>query len=387
MPRVPHKSHSVGFPIYSLAFISPSRVVLGGGGGSSSKTGVKNKLAVYDISSDDITPASTYELDSADDCPMSLSVPLTNKHHLVAGINTSTPPNTNLRLFNIDGDKLSLESKTQTIYSDDVEAYQRIAEISPSPTHPIVVVDGKRKEKQESSFLHTLSFPQLKQLNEPLQIQGDILSANFSADGALLAVATSKQVTVYAVESDEKKTVLKEVQSISEPLIRKNPGGSLRYAKFGRGSHTSKLYTITNSAPPAKKRGARPGFLTAWDTNSWTVIRSVRLADKPVTACDLSEDGQLIAFASADLSVGIVSAKTLAPLVRILSAHSFPVTCLSFDPTATVLASGSPDNSMRLVQVPPDLAAGDSARAFVQALVIAILIGLLAVLLQLYQRK
>lgn len=44
MPRVPHKSHQIGFPIYSLAFSSPSSVILGGGGGSSSKSGVKNKL-------------------------------------------------------------------------------------------------------------------------------------------------------------------------------------------------------------------------------------------------------------------------------------------------------------------------------------------------------
>lgn len=81
MPRVPHKAHAVGFPIYSLTFISPQTLVLGGGGGSSSKTGVKNKLALYDIAQEEISLKTTCELDSQDDCPMSLSVPFTVSIH------------------------------------------------------------------------------------------------------------------------------------------------------------------------------------------------------------------------------------------------------------------------------------------------------------------
>lgn len=386
MPRVPHKSHPTGFPIYSLAFVSPQRIVLGGGGGSSSKTGVKNKLVTYDITSEDISTHSTYELQSGEDCPMSISVPFTNKKYLLAGINSSQKPNNNCRLFQITQDKLEQLVTKQTIEGDNIEDYQRIAEISPSSQ--VVVVDGKTSERKTS--LHAFSYPEMKTLlDKAILVDGDILSVSFSNDGALLAVTTSKNVLIYSFVYDEKKNKVttKVLQTISDPLVQKTPGASFRFAKFGKGIHVGRLYTVTNSGPPQKKKGARPGFLTAWDTNSWKVIRTVTLADKPITACDLSEDGQLIAFAGADLSVGIVSAKTLAPLVRILSAHSFPVTCLSFDPTATVLASGSPDNSLRLVQVPQDLAASDSARAFVQALVIAILIGLLAVLLQLYQTK
>ncbi|TIC45522.1 WD40 repeat-like protein [Wallemia mellicola] len=402
MPRVPHKSHPIGFPIYSMAFISPQRIVLGGGGGSSSKTGVKNKLVTYDITSEDISTHSTYELQSGEDCPMSISVPFTNKKYLLAGINSSQKPNNNCRLFQITQDKLEQIVAKQTIEGDNIEDYQRIAEISPSSQ--VVVVDGKTSEKKTS--LHAFSYPEMETLfDKAIIVDGDILSVSFSNDGALLAVTTSKSVLIYSFVYDEKKNKVttKVLQTISDPLVQKTSGASFRFAKFGKGIHVGRLYTVTNSGPPQKKKGARPGFLTVWDTNTWKVIRTVTLADKPVTACDLSEDGQLIAFASADLSVGIVSAKTLAPLVRILSAHSFPVTCLSFDPTATVLASGSPDNSLRLVQVPQDLAASgkctidmnktflktliDSARAFVQALVIAILIGLLAVLLQLYQTK
>lgn len=71
-----------------MAFISPQRIVLGGGGGSSSKTGVKNKLATYDITSEDISTHSTYELQSGEDCPMSISVPFTVSNTQLQRFNT-----------------------------------------------------------------------------------------------------------------------------------------------------------------------------------------------------------------------------------------------------------------------------------------------------------
>ena len=42
--RARHTAHSTpNFPVYSVAFLSPGELVLGGGGGAS-KTGIKNKL-------------------------------------------------------------------------------------------------------------------------------------------------------------------------------------------------------------------------------------------------------------------------------------------------------------------------------------------------------
>ncbi|TIB13542.1 hypothetical protein E3P89_01175 [Wallemia ichthyophaga] len=394
MPRVPHKSYPLDFPVYSLTFISPHLLILGGGGGSSSNSGVKNKLGIYSITQNELNLKLAYELDNTDDCPMSLNVPLTNKHYLLAGINSNSEVNENCRLFSIDqqSDQINQIHAKQTIFTNDVTCYQRVAHFS-NASIPVLIVDGKSTEKSGSQ-LHAFSYPDMNPvLRDPLQINGDILNVTFNSDSSLLAVATPTNVLIFTFSVDNKEGKihcnLNLSHTINHPALPKpsSPSPSFRHANFGRGAHTNRLYTITNSPPPHKKKAARPSFLTAWDVSTWSVVRSVTLADKPITACDLSEDGQLIAFASADLSLGIVSAKTLAPLVRILSAHSFPVTCLSFDPTATVLASGSPDNSVRLIQVPQDLAAGDSARAFVHALVIAILIALLAVLLQLYQKK
>ena len=43
------------------------------------------------------------------------------------------------------------------------------------------------------------------------------------------------------------------------------------------------------------------------------------------------------------------------PLLTILKAHEFPPTTLRFNPTSTLLVSGSADNSVRIISVPAEL--------------------------------
>ena len=225
---------------------------------------------------------------------------------MFAGINGSDTSikNENCRLFELLEGNLKQINAKQTITNDNAEVYQRIASISPSDH--IVLVDGKDKESNHT-YLHALSYPDLNSLlDKPLTFENvDILDSHFSSDGSVLAVTTAREVTVWKVSQSPFK--LTKVQTIGDPLVRKEPGASFRFARwdyviiltckiilnifkrFGRGIHSSRLYTVTNSAPPLKKKGARPGYLTAWDTtNEWKVIRTTRLADKPITACDIS---------------------------------------------------------------------------------------------------
>lgn len=46
--------------------------------------------------------------------------------------------------------------------------------------------------------------------------------------------------------------------------------------------------------------------------------------------------------------------------MTILQAHDFPVTSLRFNPTADLLISGSADNSVRVITVPPPSERGQS---------------------------
>lgn len=89
-------------------------------------------------------------------------------------------------------------------------------------------------------------------------------------------------------------------------------------------------------------------------------------------ACSFnSPDGRFLAFGSSDYTIGILDANTLGvrsllahlkikahsfqPLLTILKSHEFPPTTLRFNPTSSLLVSGSADNSVRVISVPAEL--------------------------------
>lgn len=130
-----------------------------------------------------------------------------------------------------------------------------------------------------------------------------------------------------------------------------------------------------NSVAPgrASRKGApRPAFLSAWDISTWSLKKTRTISQKPVTAFDISDDGALLGVASSDLSIAVLDANTLRvgqfcssmayscqrvltlkpqPVLSILRAHDFPVTCLRFSPDGTLLVSGSADNTVRIIDV------------------------------------
>lgn len=97
-----------------------------------------------------------------------------------------------------------------------------------------------------------------------------------------------------------------------------------------------------------------------------------------LTAFFRRPSGNVVGFGGSDLSVGLLDAYTLKvgclaplvsaligviyldidapqqPTVTILKAHEFPPTTIAFNPTSSLLASGSPD-SVRIVSVPEAL--------------------------------
>jgi len=103
-----------------------------------------------------------------------------------------------------------------------------------------------------------------------------------------------------------------------------------------------------------------------------------------VTCFDISPDGRFLAFGSSDLSIGILDASTLIPIVTILKAHEFPPTTIKFNPTSTLLMTGSADNSIRIVNVPQY--PGGPAWGIIILVLLAIVVALLAVTLGKYLR-
>lgn len=90
---------------------------------------------------------------------------------------------------------------------------------------------------------------------------------------------------------------------------------------------------------------------------TWQFANKREVAGKPITVFDVSPNGRLVSFGCSDLSIGMIDAHTLSPLLKILHAHSFPPTALKFNPSATMLVSASADNTIRTVIVPSSFGA------------------------------
>jgi len=178
---------------------------------------------------------------------------------------------------------------------------------------------------------------------------------------------------------------LENPTTIERPKLPGGDTGTFRVAKYH--PHDSGIfYTAINTAPSrGAKATQRKAYLVRWNTNGWKVDRIRKVGVKGLTAFDLSDNGKWIAYGSSDCSVGLLDAFTLAPLLSILKSHEFPPTVLKFNPTSTLLVSGSADNTVRLIAIPEGL--GDNAVwGYTFAVILALFFVLFAIALQLFMR-
>jgi prolactin regulatory element-binding protein len=205
--------------------------------------------------------------------------------------------------------------------------------------------------------------------------EGEIYDATFSA--TTLVVVTTVNLLVYALPSvssspetvakpkskkGKEKAIpldaLKLLRTVKPPSALTNFGnGVFRGARF-HPKDPSILYTVTNTVPTRSRNTKslpRQGLVAKWNTEEWKVEKVRKVGEKGLTCFDVSSNGKFIGFGSSDCSIGLLDANTLAPAVTILKAHDFPPTTLRFNPTSTLLVSGSADNSIRIVSVPDSL--------------------------------
>ncbi|KAI0736108.1 WD40 repeat-like protein [Fomitopsis betulina] len=379
--RTQHTPHSLpAFPVYSSAFISEHELVLGGGGGQS-KTGIKNKLRLYRVDNDKVVELlHELELEKGEDAPMSMAAHPTERF-VACGVNSSetalkSGANQNCRLFAIEDQEL-VPSKTQSTLSvnEAEDDFQKVTVFSPSGD--FLVAAGTK----DLSLLH---YPSLSLAASPVHVdKGEIYDASFSSN--TLVVATTVNLQVYALPKSDKAagkeregtvTTLELLMTVERPTLPgDNAGSSFR-------SDETVLYTLVNAVPPRTRTKSSPrrAFVCKWNTDTWEVTKLRKVGDKGVTCFDVSPNGQLLAFGSSDYTVGILDAKTLAPLVTILKAHDFPPTTLRFNTASNLLVSGSADNTIRVVTVPDNL--GGISWTFWVTLVLTILVLLFAFLAQ-----
>ncbi|KAJ7368124.1 WD40 repeat-like protein [Mycena albidolilacea] len=389
--RTQHTPHFLtAFPVYCSVFLSPTHLVLGGGGGAS-KTGIKNKLRVYDVADNRaITLVDELQLEPGDDAPMSIAANL-ETGAFACGVNSPEEQmkkgeNQNCRVFSFNEQKLGLLGTHGTLVSGDLEDYQKVTVLSP---------DGKFLIAAGTNSLQLLSFPSLAPAAPLIKTDKEIYDVTFSQN--TFVVATTDNLLVYSLpqtkgtgspsktkkkgKQKENATAISELEllrTIDPPAAVSGASGSTFRAARYHPEKPGVLYTVGNTIPGrsrTRKAPPRQAYVCKWNTETWAVDKVRKVADKGLTCFDVSPNGKLLAFGTSEHVVGIIDAETLAPLVTILKAHEFPPTTIKFNPTSRLLVSASADNSIRVISVP------DSAEKSSWGLLILILITLLIALL------
>ncbi|KAF9557248.1 hypothetical protein CPC08DRAFT_640534 [Agrocybe pediades] len=330
--RPKHTQHPLpSFPVYSCAFLSPNEMVLGGGGGAS-RSGIKNKLRLYNIGEDrTIELKDEYELEKGEDAPMSMASHSESKT-IVCGVNSVEEKllkgeNENCRTFSIADSKIQLLQTTNTLNMSDVEDFQKVTTISPDGT--LLAVAG-------SHDLSLLAFPSLQPIAETIHTDKEIYDVSFSSKSVV--VTTTHKLLVYtlptttsstsAVTSSPKKSKKKpktttngqseklhtlELSNTVELPSVTGEGSTFRAGRYPQNEQL--FYTVVNVVPPRSRKtksASRKAYVCKWNAHTWALEKSRSVGDGSITCLDLSLDGRFLAFGSSDLSIGMLDAKTLS---------------------------------------------------------------------------
>ncbi|KAG0292306.1 hypothetical protein BGZ96_004340 [Linnemannia gamsii] len=360
-------SHTTGFPIFCVGFTRDDDVVLAGGGGVS-KSGVKNKIAIYkvDTAGKTLKPVVEKELSRDEDAPMSISVHPTESA-LAFGINSATNKveageNENCRIFQYSEERIEAVHNKGTLASRNSDDYQKVTRFSKDGS--VLATGGT------DGVIALLKYPSLTPVMPVTQFKGhEILDIDFSTDGAHIAAVSAMNLWIISAETG------RVLEVITNPVLNKKKPFVFRTCRFGRGAFSNILYTVVNG-----DRNQKP-FVCMWDATKWSRIRTLTVGPKPITTCTISPDGKLIAFSSSDMGLRICSSKSLQVLMTVPKVHTLPVTSLAFNNDASLLVSGSVDGTCRVVSVPKTFPKNNN---FVM-LILALLFLFLAAIVQVYQ--
>ncbi|WAR53510.1 hypothetical protein PtB15_3B18 [Puccinia triticina] len=393
-----HYSIEFGTPIYCCAFINPHRIILGAGGGTT-KSGITNKLTIIQINpgskSSDV--ASEFNLEKGEDVPMSMEFDRSN-NQLICGINapllsSSPEKNLHLRTFSLEkNQQLKSKAAQRVLTYESEDNYQRITRLS-DQAPKLLAVGGTNNQ------LDLLNYPSLRPAFNTLWCdqedqKSQLLAVDFHPDGSQFLVGSSRNIKLFSTKRKLSKKGSKKIfppdliRQFEPPTTSSTQNTSFRNAMYGRGANSKTVYTIVNHLPTKGNYGRksksiwpssdqRKAVLIAWNLDNGQQRRSKMISTKPVTSFDISASGKLLAFASSDLSIGILDASSLRSLLSILHAHEFPVTSIKFSPDEKRVVSCSADMTIRVVELDKSIHDRSSKHILMLISLIILILGFL----------
>ncbi|SPO25997.1 uncharacterized protein UTRI_02271 [Ustilago trichophora] len=397
MARTHHFPVQANIPIYSVDFVQDDLIVYSGGGGVG-RSGVTNAVvaARVDLSAQAIHKLDELKLSRDEDAPMAMAVNVA-KSQIVCGINNAADGvkkgiNQPIRIFDYSLQQFTAGSKqtpaddkgkakeqstqhdinvelhfakaVSSLHLQNPEEYIKVATFSPNGRMLAVAsTDGQialHRYPSLSSIWNDAGEPSSSALaaaeakdtsiSIPSQDfeKSEIYDADFSHSNTHVVFTSSSKLIVYATDPSPNQMRMTQRPMVTQlATLRKDSHKQSRRSKIPLS--VAKALALSERLASAV---IRKSFVTAWDADTWDLIETRHVSDRPVTVFDVSPDGNFLAYGSSDLSIGVLDAKTLRPVLKILHAHDFPPTCLKFNPASNLLISASADNTLRVIPIP-----------------------------------
>ncbi|KAI5963036.1 SED4 [Candida pseudojiufengensis] len=344
-------SISLEYPIYGAKFINNKTVLVIGGGGEGSN-GIPNKITALKCSFKTnqknriIQRFREIQLPANEDSPQVLDfVKTTNslnddgtsqsEYQILVGCNQSSELlktmniNNNVRKYRYnDEEHLMFEDAAQfeAELDGDTDEYPKVIKLASNNSIGCIMT---------SKLPSTLYFfdPSLLELKHKYITNVEIKDFEFNKDGSKLFYITSNSIFTYSTETNS--------------IISEKHFEDYKLSKI-------KLINDSEAIVSATYKG-KSAYIIKFSLTNNKIIKEQLISKniKNIVALDISIPQDLIAVAGNDLSLTLIQLSNLKTIQTFKKLHPFAITCVTFSPNGTKLATGSAANILNVIRIPP----------------------------------
>ncbi|MCL7026394.1 hypothetical protein MKW94_014878 [Papaver nudicaule] len=305
-----------------------SWLVLSGGGGDS-KSGITNSILLtkYDSSSNSLSETPVARHDTGTELPYRMAV-----HPRGEGLICSFPESCRWFKWNAPA---SMESNDLGLRASD----RVLAELENVGQQLALAFNREGSALavgSEDGHLRVFKWPSMAIIIDQADAHSTLKDLDFSLDGRFLVSLGGGPCRIWDLESaNVVATLLKENDEV------------FTSCRFSVNSNGTQILYIT----AMRDRG---GSIVSFDTSSWTRVSSKHLVRDPISAFNVSPDGEHLAIGTIQGDVFIYKSTNTRVSSIIKKAHIGLVTALKFSEDSRLLVSASLDSSVRVTKTEED---------------------------------
>ncbi|CAN6638800.1 guanine nucleotide-exchange factor Sec12p [Trichomonascus vanleenenianus] len=326
------------YPLFAVRIASDSMQIAAAGGGGEGRNGVKNKVSIVLANEDPNDPDAEvgvwkedeFEFPTGEDNPTSMAL---QDEKLYVGVNRGEESikagkNDHLRVLDFD---FAQELKTHQIFINDVVPVGEYQKCTVASAHLLAI-----SASGAPGHLFVLHGRTLK-VKYHMETEQEINDLHFSPDGKRLVVVLNGEIIVLDATTGKQKT-----------SIEADKASGLVFAK----ARFVDEDTLVTAANLKTRKGAFVQKYTVAEDNIKLVASKRVKRIKAVTAMDAR--GTYTALGSSDLSIAIVSTKSLSTLEVKPNVHEFAITAIEVSASETLVVSVSAAGTLNVLQMPKD---------------------------------